>query len=171
MSIFDTGLLIILGGFAFYGFYLGLIRTFGSIISLVAGAWVASHYYLIVSGWVESLFFGYNNLGKVVVFLLLFSLANRLVNWAFALVDGFFDLISIIPFLKTINRLAGAALGLILGGLIVGLILYVCVRYPFLGTYLGKWLEASEIAPYLIKLSTVLTPLLPEVLKKVQSLI
>lgn len=171
MAIFDTILLIILAGFIFYGLFSGLIRVLGSLVGIVVGAWVASHFYLQAFAWVEELAFGFNNLGKVIVFIILFSLVNRLTALIFSILNRVFDIISIIPFLKTINRLAGAILGFIEGGLILGLILYVAVRYSVIGNFFGDWLVNSEIAPRLIKFANVLAPLLPEVLKKLQSLI
>jgi len=111
MTIFDTILLIILAGFVFYGLFFGLIRTLGSLVGIVAGAWLASRLYLSVYEWAENLFFGYDNLGKVVTFIILFVLINRLVGFAFTLLDKAFNIISIVPFLKTINRLAGHLAG------------------------------------------------------------
>ncbi|MFA4834176.1 MAG: CvpA family protein [Patescibacteria group bacterium] len=171
MGIFDIILLIILAGFVFYGLFFGLIRTLGSLAGVIVGAWLASRFYLEVFSWVKDLSFGFNNLGKVATFIILFSLINRLVCFAFVILDKTFHIISIIPFLKSINRLAGAILGLLMGGLIMGLILYVAARYTIFNSFFGDWMVNSEVAPRLIKFSSVLTPLLPEVLKKLQSLI
>lgn len=171
MAIFDIILLIILAGFVLYGLSLGLIRTFGSLVGVVVGAYLAGRFYLQVAGWVEDLFFGFNNLGKIVVFIILFALVNRLVCLVFAILDKAFDIISIIPFLKTINRLAGAILGFLMGGLVLGLILYVAARYSVIGNFFGDWLVNSQVTPRLIKFASILVPLLPEVLKKLQSLI
>lgn len=171
MVIFDVVLLIILAGFVFYGLFFGLIRTLGSLVGIVAGAWLASRYYLAVFDWAENLFFGYGNLGKVVCFILLFVIINRLIGFGFSLLNKAFNIIAIIPFLKTINRLAGAILGFIEGGLVLGLILYVAAKYSFIGSLFGDWLSGSQVAPFLLKFVNVLLPLLPEVLKKLQSLI
>ncbi len=171
MVIFDVVLLIILAGFVFYGLFFGLIRTLGSLAGVVAGAWLASRYYLAVFDWAENLFFGYGNLGKVICFILLFIIINRLIGFGFSLLDKAFNIISIIPFLKTINRLAGAVLGFIEGGLVLGLILYVAAKYSFIGTWFGNLLSNSSIAPFLLKFVNVLLPLLPDMLKKLQGLI
>lgn len=171
MTIFDTILLIILSGFVFFGLFFGLIRTLGSLLGVILGAWISSHYYLVVAAWIEPVFFGYNNLGKVLTFIILFSLINRLVGLAFALLDRAFDLISIIPFLKSINRLAGALLGFFEGALILGLILYVASKYAIIGNWFSGWMAGSEVVPYLLKFNEILLPLLPEMLKKLQSVI
>lgn len=171
MIIFDAILLLILAGFIFYGLFFGLIRTVGSLVGVVIGAWVASHWYLEFFNWAQSLAFGYNNLGKVLSFIILFVLANRLVGFIFILLDKFFHLISIIPFLKTINRLAGAVFGFLEGGLVLGLILYVASRYTLLEHWLGQAMTGSKLVPFLVKFTDVLTPLLPDLLKQLNSII
>jgi membrane protein required for colicin V production len=171
MSIFDVTLVVILAGFVFYGLFFGLIRTFGTFAGVLVGAFLASRFYLPVASWLNSFFFGYANLGKVLVFILLFSLFNRLTGFVFYLIEKAFNLISIIPFLKTFNRLAGAILGFLTGSLILGLILYVASRYAFIGNWFGDNLVSSKIAPFLLQVANFLLPLLPEMLKKLQSLI
>jgi membrane protein required for colicin V production len=171
MSIFDVVLLISLAGFVFYGIFFGLIRTFGTFAGVLVGAFLASRFYLPAADWLNTFFFGYNNLGKVLVFILLFSLFNRVTGFVFYLLDRAFNLISIIPFLKTFNRLGGAILGFITGSLILGLILYVASRYALIESLFGQWLVDSKVAPFLLKVGNMLLPLLPEMLKKLQSLI
>ena len=107
----------------------------------------------------------------MLIFILVFSLINRLVGFAFYLLDRAFNILSIIPFLKTINRLGGLVLGFLTGSLTLGLILYVASKYSFLESWFGQWLSHSQVAPALIKFAGFLMPLLPEFLKKLQSLI
>ena len=171
MPIIDVILLIILSGFVFYGLFFGLIRTIGAFLGMIIGAVLASRLYLPVSNWLDSFFFGYHNLGKVVVFLILFSLINRITGFVFYLLDRTFNLISIIPFLKTINRLGGAILGFLTGSFSIGLVLYVISRYTILESFLGRWLVDSQFSHFFIKFTDLLLPLLPEVLKKIEALI
>lgn len=163
MAIFDIILLIILSGFIFYGLFFGLIRTIGSLFGLVGGLWLTLVFYLTVFGWVKNLFFGHELAGKIVTFLILFTLINRLIGFIFILLDRTFDLISIIPFLKTINRLAGAALGFVEGGLVLGLILSLASQ-----TALAGWLDNSKVAPFLIGYAKIILPLLPGLLNKIR---
>jgi membrane protein required for colicin V production len=171
IPIFDVILVVILAGFTFYGLFFGLIRTIGSIVGVVVGTYVAGHYYLNAFALVKDLFFSHDNLGKVITFVIVFSITNRLVGFLFSLLDKTFGILSIIPFLKTINRLAGAALGFVEGGLILGLILFVASRYAFIGSWFGDWMVGSQVAPFLIHFNNVLMPLLPDALKKLSSLI
>jgi uncharacterized membrane protein required for colicin V production len=171
MPIIDTILLLALAGFVFYGLFFGLIRTVGAFLGVIVGAFLASRLYVPVSEWINEIFFGYANLGKVLVFIILFSLINRLVGFLFYLLDRAFNIISIIPFLKTFNRLSGAVLGFFTGSLFIGLIIFVISKYAILESWFGRWLIDSQLSPMFLKIAKLLMPLLPEVLKKLQSLI
>ena len=166
MIIFDVVLIIILAGFVFYGLFFGLIRTVGSLFGIVGGLWLTLIFYLTVFGWVKDLFFGHELAGKIITFIVLFTLINRLVGFVFALLDRAFDLISIIPFLKTINRLAGAALGFVEGGLVLGLALIFISQTAF-----GHWFDNSKVAPFLIGYTKAIVPLLPGLLSRIKGMI
>lgn len=165
MIIFDIILLIILSGFVFYGLFFGLIRTLGSLIGWLAGLWLTFVFYLTVFDWVKNLFFGHELAGKIITFIVLFTLINRVIGFIFALIDRTFDLLSVIPFLKTINRLAGAALGFVMGGLVLGLVLLFISQTSF-----GAWLNASRVAPFLISFTKAITPLLPGLLDRAKGM-
>lgn len=167
MLIFDIILLIILSGFTFYGLFFGLIRTVGSLVGIIGGIWLTSRLYLYVFSWFSYLFFGHETLGKIITFLVLFVLINRLICFLFALIDRMFDIISIIPFLKTINRLAGAVLGFIEGALVLGLVLYIILQTS-LGSSFSGLLAGSKITPFLLKFIKILAPLLPSLLEKLK---
>lgn len=171
MSIFDVVLIIVLFGFIFYGLFFGFIRTLGGLIGVFVGAFLASRFYLSVSDWADQWFFGYYNLGKIAVFFILFSLISKLTSFAFYFIDRIFNIISIIPFLKTFNRLLGAILGFLTGSLCLGLFVYVASRYSLVGNWLGDNLVNSQVAPFFLKFGDFLVPLLPEILKKLQSII
>lgn len=171
ISLFDVVLLIALSGFIFYGLFFGLIRTFGTFLGVLVGAFLASRLYLTAFEWVREIFLGYENLGKVIVFIVIFSLVNRLTAFAFYLLDRAFHILSIIPFLKTFNRLGGAVLGFLTGSLFIGLIIFVASKYAFLETWFGRWLSVSELAPFFLKFANLLLPLLPEILKKIQTFV
>ncbi|MDD5043360.1 MAG: CvpA family protein [Patescibacteria group bacterium] len=168
MILFDLVLLIILGGFILFGLWFGLIHTLGALVGVIAGSWVATHYYEVVAnqlGWLV----GSSNWAKIIIFIMIFIIVTRLVGLAFYLLEKVFNIISIIPFLKTINRLAGGIFGALEGMLVLGTILYVASKYN-LGV-LTEQMARSEIAPYLLLVTTILWPLFPELLKKIKSVI
>jgi uncharacterized membrane protein required for colicin V production len=169
--LIDLILVALLGFFIAYGLFYGLIRTFGVFAGVILGAIIASRTYIMVADWIEPVFFGYNNLGKVLTFIILFTAINRLVGFLFYLLDKTFKIISILPFLKTFNRLGGGIMGFVTGSLTLGLVIYVTSRYSFLTHWFGQLLADSQIAPFMLKVNNLLLPLLPEFLKKLQSLI
>lgn len=166
----DIILLLALAGFVFYGLFFGLIKTVGSLLGVVAGALVASRVYILIFNWVKPLAFGHDNLGKIIVFAICFTLVDRLVCLGFALLNKTFHLFSMVPFLKTINRLGGAVFGFLEGGLVLGLMLYVISKYLPGGGWLIEQLKNSQMTPFLMKFGDILVPLLPEVLRRLNSL-
>ncbi len=164
MPIFDTILVFSLVCFIFYGFLFGLIRTFGSLAGLVIGVLYANAIYLTVFSWIDEIFFGYSNIGKFVVFLVIFSIVNRLVCLGFSLLDKAFNIISILPFLKTINRLSGAMLGFLMGIVAIGLTLFILSM--FFGGWFDKISAGSELTPFLLKSAQLTVGFLPFVFTK-----
>ncbi len=167
MGIFDIIILVILFGFIFYGLFFGLIRTVGSLAGLILGVWLAALFYLPAFTLVQNLFFGHDTVGRVTVFLVLFVLINRLVCFLFTVLDNTYNFISIIPFLKTINRLAGAVFGFVFGGFVLGLVFYYIEITPFVSSISGGFIENSQIIPFLLKFSHPIISIIPEILEKV----
>ncbi len=170
MILFDLILILILGGFVLYGLWFGLINTLGVLVGTIAGAFLAARWYEPVADWAGFLFSGHENLAKVVCFLILFIIINRLVGLVFWFIDKIFSFLKIIPFLGTINRLLGAVFGFLEGSLVLGLTLFVAEKYP-LGDWFTTSLADSKIADYFITVGKILMPLLPEVLKQVKEMI
>jgi membrane protein required for colicin V production len=169
MSILDIILLVFLGGFVVSGFWFGLIHTFGALCGTIVGAAVASRFYSVVAETIQSITGGSLNAIKVITFILLFVLIARLVGYLFHIVEGIYDFISVIPFLKTINRLGGAIFGLVEGGLVIGLSLYFAELYPFSAWLTKMILEQSVFAGYFLAVAKVLMPLLPEAVQELQA--
>lgn len=170
MNLFDIILIIALGGFVLYGLWFGLIHSLGVLVGTILGAFAAGQYYATAATWVQGLAGGSLNAWKVIMFLLIFTIGNRLVGLLFWMVERVFNVLTVIPFLKSINRLAGAVLGLLEGVLVIGLTLYVAERFPF-GAWFLKFFPPSVVAKELIRLANILVPLLPEALRALKSLI
>jgi membrane protein required for colicin V production len=167
----DVILLLFMAGFVFYGLFYGFIKTIGSLAGVVIGAWGAGLLYLPLFAFAKNLSFGHEDWGKTISFIICFVVIDRIICLVFALLDRAFHFVSIVPFLKTINRLGGAALGFIEGGLVLGLLIFVAGRYAIIGSWLGALLAKSQLAPFLIQFANVLKPLLPELLKQLKSVI
>lgn len=169
MTIFDIILLIILGGFTLFGFWFGLVHSLGALFGVVVGAAVASRYFDVVADFLHPFTGGNMNALKVIVFIILFLLINRLVGFIFYLLEKSFRFLEILPFLSGINRLAGAVMGFIEGGLVIGLFLYFASIHPFSLWLSQMILEKSQYAAYFLNVANILMPLLPEALKELQA--
>jgi len=171
MPIIDVILIVILAGFVFYGLFFGFIRTLGAFVGLFVAAFVAGRLYLPVSEYADRFFWGYDNLGKAAVFLVLFSLCGKLASLFFYILHKSLSLISIIPFVKTINRLGGLVFGFACGSLVIGLSLHFVSGNVLIGQWLSGWLGNSQFAPFFLKFANVLLPFFPEALGRIKGII
>jgi uncharacterized membrane protein required for colicin V production len=177
MSIFDIILLVILAGFVWNGLLKGLIRLIGNLVGLVVGAYVASHFYLpfyewcLRFSWIKSWTVGHENIAKVIAFIILLALIARLISFLAVILEQVFKFIAVIPGSKYLNNLLGAGLGFLEGALFLGLIIYVGSRYTVIGNFFGNQLTTSVVAPFLLKVVTIVLPFLPEALKTLKSVI
>lgn len=169
MTIFDVILLIILGGFVMFGLWFGAIHTLGSVVGTFGGAFFAGLSYDFIAGWLSKVF-GNPNLMKILAFIFIFIIFNRLIGFGFYVLDKIFNFLTIVPFLKSINRLIGGALGFFEGILVIGLSLFVISRFP-VSDWFAQVLQASTLAAWFVGVSTILQLMLPELLRQIKSVI
>lgn len=169
MTLFDLILILIVFGFVWFGFWFGLIHAFSGLTGLIVGASLATRYYDDLGKRILFIFGDKINLANIFSFLLIYIIANRLVGFVFFILDRIFRPITQLPFLRTINRLAGAFFGFLEGAFTIGLFLYFLTKNPV--DWLVPLIEKSKISWYFLKLADFLLPLFPEVLKKIESVI
>jgi len=87
---------------------------------------------------------------KIIAFLVIFIVVDRVIALIFHLIAKVVGLISFIPFLKTINRIAGLILGLTEGILIVGLIIYIIIKFLPNTPFVSDNLATSSVANFLV---------------------
>jgi len=166
MTFFDLILILILFGFTWFGFWNGIVQAIGGIVSIVIALFVASRWYEIISVRILP-FLGDNmNLARLLGFIGVFIIAKVVMFLLLKIIDKFFSL----PILNIFNKLGGAVFGLIEGGLVIGVILYFSTKFPLGETWLVL-LQTSIIAPTLIGFAKMLTPLIPDALKEIKSLL
>ena len=170
MSLFDLILLIIIGGFALFGLWFGLVHTLGSLLGTILGVYLASRYYQPFAEWLIQTTGWGANISKVIVFIIAFIIINRLVGLVFYVIDRILSVITKLPFISGINRLLGLAFGLFEGILVVGIVLYFIARFP-LGLGFMSSLASSRIAPFTINVASILWPFIPEAIKILKSTI
>lgn len=168
-SLFDVALISLLILFVVSGMWSGFIHGIGSLIGVIVGAFVASHY----SDQILSAIAGFTGInvgawGKWVGFLIVFVLVSRLIGIIFLLFEKVFNIVVRLPFIGSINHVLGGALGAAEGALIIGLSLAYARQVPV--AELSANIAQSKIAELLLRASSILLPLVPEALKKAAGL-
>jgi membrane protein required for colicin V production len=168
MSFFDIALLLIIAGFALFGLWFGLVRTVGSLIGTVVGVYVASRYYEFLANWIIGVTGWSQNHVKVIIFIASFLIITRLVGFIFWLIEKVLSIFTQLPFLHSIDRMLGFALGALEGALMVGVSIFFIARFPISLPFM-EGLAQSRIAPPLVRLASILIPLFPEALRMLRS--
>ncbi len=168
MEFIDIVLLIIIGGFAMFGFWFGFVHTLGSFLGTILGAYLGTRYYEPMADWLIATTGWGENLSRVMMFVIAFIVINRLVGFAFWIVDKIFKVFTSLPFIKGLNRMLGMILGFIEGVVTIGLIIFFIERVP-LSEGVMNTLANSTIAPMTSWVGSILWPLLPDALQMLHS--
>lgn len=108
MMLVDIITIALIVFFTLLGFKAGLIKTFGgflgSVVGFIAGA--AITYWLI-----NNIDFFNHDVVAVITFVILSGLMMKVVEFFFDLLDRAYRFLTIIPFLKSINKLLGGVFG------------------------------------------------------------
>lgn len=163
MTFLDLILVLSVFAFVLAGLWFGLVHALGALVGMVLSVLVAGHYAAAGT-------FGTSNLARVVAFVLIMILVNRLIGLVFWIIEKIFKIVSVLPFLKTFNALLGGALGFLEGVLVVGGALYVAARYPVSAGFAGA-LSASQVGLWLLHAFGLFAPLLPQAIRQIQAVI
>ena len=138
------------------GFKMGFVYKLGSLIGLIISIYLAVRW---TPGVIE--YFGWGVFATITVFLILLSLLSKLfgiIAWG---IDKIFHIAYIIPFLKTFNRLLGAALGVVVTILIISAGIALTNVFDFYQP-LQRALNSSFVVPYIQSATQFLLPYLKE---------
>ncbi|MFA5185488.1 MAG: CvpA family protein [Patescibacteria group bacterium] len=148
MLIVDLVLAFILLGFVGMGLKDGFVYTLGRFIGAILGFLAARAWSIYLVG-ILGLFMP-AGWAQLIAFILIFVLITRLFGIAFKLVDGVFEIIKILPFLKSIDKFLGAFLGLVEGVIVMGGVIYLVLNLKlsptliiwFSGSHVAVWVES-----------------------------
>ena len=149
---------------------MGFIKSITSLLGVFVGVYLASRYYLPVADWLMRVTGWSSNAAKVVMFIAAFIIIAKLVAIVFYIISKVLNLLKIVPFVKTFNRLLGFLLGLVEGVLTVGLIIFFVERFPLVDRIM-KPLAESVLAGYFSGAAKIFLPLLPQSIKLLESTI
>ncbi len=169
MLILDLILIIFLGLFILYGFYLGATRMILSLFSAILSIIIAINIFLDVYNWISFVGFGSESLGKTITFILVLIIVHYLLNIVFKIIAKVLKIITSLPVISFINRFLGGALGLVKGLFILGIIIFVMSSYALSNELLSSLVINSDIAPVLIQSVDWISPLVPSALETIES--
>lgn len=170
MTFFDLILVLSVFAFVLAGLWFGFIHALGGLVGMVLSVLVAGRYYDSWGQATAGIFFGNENLARVVMFIVLMILVNRLIGLVFWIIEKIFKIAAVIPFLKTFNALLGGVLGFLEGIIVVGGALYIAARYPISASF-GAVLAASHVGVWLLHAFGLFAPLLPQAVRQLQAVI
>ena len=168
LTLFDVILLVGLGGFVMFGVWFGMMHTLGSLFGTLAGTLISSHILVWFGPFLRGVF-GESQWVDLGLFFLVFMIVSKLIGFGFYLLDSTFSILTHLPFLKSIDRLVGAAIGFVEGVITIGILLYIGSRYN-LGENITEAMNTSTIAPWFVNVSSILQPLVPAALREIRSI-
>jgi uncharacterized membrane protein required for colicin V production len=171
MPIFDLILIIFLGGFIFYGFYIGLVRMILNLGSSIISIIISVNIYLKIYEIIPFIGFGSESLGKTISFILVLIILNYALSFVFKFIAKILKIITSLPVISFVNRFMGGILGLIQGLFVLGVIIFVMSRYAITNDFLNNLVANSDVAPIFVGSINWITPLVPEALRLLESAI
>lgn len=162
-TFIDILLILIILAFVFFGLFFGLVHTIGSLIITVLALLVAIHFSDAAFD-TFGFILGGGETARVVIFILLFFVASRLLSIGLKFAGGLFYWFTYIPFANTFNRLLGALFGLVEGVLIVGVVIFYAMQVLPDDTLLQA-LQGSYLAKFLVAIMSALQVFFPESLR------
>ncbi len=158
MSLLDFLVLIVVGSSVVTGFVAGFARVgigfLAAILGVVFGFW----FYGVPAGWVHRYLHSVAA-SNLIGFLLVF--------WAILIIGALFAKVTSKLFkwtgLSWLDRLLGAAFGLVRGALIA--VVMIAVLLAFTPKPMPNWMVRSEVLPYAMEASDIIASLAPNAIK------
>ncbi len=153
MNGLDIALLVILGIATLWGLRKGLIGVVIPLVGLVVGIFLAGVFYASIA---EGIFNSEAAIAKVAGFLIVLVAVMVVASLVSKVLTGMLSMIM----LGWANRLAGGALGLVLSGVLLGVVLALVASFPIGG--LDSTVRDSALAALLVERFPLVLSLLPE---------
>lgn len=168
MTLFDIILLCIIGGFGLFGFWFGLISAAGSLLGTALGAFLAFRFYIPFADNLMKFTGWTGNFPKVVAFIIVFLIINRLIGFIFYVIGKIFSPLTNLPFIHSLDSILGAILGLFEGVFVMGIIAIFIKTIP-VGDFFMNQIRSSVVIPWCTAVASILWPLIPEFFKTIKS--
>ena len=172
MNLLDVLLLLILFAFVYKGSKQGIAYMVGQAIGVMIGVLVASRLFDDFARLIQPLFLGNYDIAALFSFVLLFQIINEFLGFLLKS-TGLFDFLKHLPLIDrfdTIDMWTGALLGLFVGNLILGIVLYFLTRNS-LTPWFDQLLQTSTLTPLFINFASWFIVFFPPEFKQLPSII
>jgi membrane protein required for colicin V production len=145
MNLVDILIWLILAGFVYKGFTKGLVRQVCSLLGFLLGGWAAIKYHADFTEASRQIIQLPHSLATILSFIFIFLI----IGLIFYLLGHVITVMFKVILLGGINRVGGVLLGLLEGGFIICLLLYVFASKPFPEKIKGYIIRSKTAAPFL----------------------
>jgi len=171
MGIADILILSLLGGFLYYGFTSGLVKMLVNLVGAVFAIVVSLHTYYQTTYWILPENLADRFYVQVFVFFLILIVILKAMDFLADFVQKIFNIVSIIPFTKTLNRVFGAGVGLLEGVLFVAAVVFVIEHASNAPDWLVSGLDGSFFAYWIGVGASGLMFFFPDVVEKARGVV
>jgi uncharacterized membrane protein required for colicin V production len=133
--------------FTVTGYRRGIVQTIGQLLGTVLGFWIAKTWALPIANTVGLVVPLSSAVIQIIVFILIFIVADRLVGLVFWLLDKIFKIVTLLPFLSTVDSLLGGVVGLFQGVFLIGSLSYIILTLRLNPAWMA-WISDSRIASF-----------------------
>lgn len=159
IAFIDLGIILFLLFFLARGYQQGLIRQTTALVGLILGLKIASDNYLYLSTILETQFYLHKPMANILGFAVILIVVLILVN----LIGWFLNNMTKVLFLSFFDRITGAVIGLLKGGIVVYLVLLLISKVPY--HQVTNELDRSVLAKDLLSLTPYIEENLDRILR------
>ena len=172
MNLLDIILFFALIGFVYKGAKQGIAYMVGQALGIMIGVLIASRLFDDLANLVKPLFLGNYDIAALVSFVFAFQFINEALGYALRAyrVLAFLETLPVIQNFETLDKWGGALLGLFVGNLIIGIVLFFLARNSF-SPSMDHLLATSNMTPHFIDFAGWFTELFPSEFKELPSVI
>jgi len=155
MNWLDIVIIIFLAITTITGLSRGLVKTIIPLVGIILGVVLAGHFYGSVADWLSHWFHSpsqANIAGFAIIFIVVVIVSLIIAS----LLSKFLSLL----LLGWVDKLGGAVLGFVIGGLVCGAILTLITKYNFAG--IEGTIRNSSLASFFVAHFNMALPLLPK---------
>lgn len=160
--VLDILFALVIAGALYQGYKEGFIRAVTSLLSTVVALYGAGLLYLTGARYLSDWTGWRIGFCRIVVFVILLILINRLVVFIMYLLDRALKFVANLPIIRTINHGLGAFCRGIEGVIILAIFIFLIERFSH--GVMAKWVASSYIGHMIVRCSEYLWPFIYRVI-------